>query len=106
MYKPITFMQPFPKKENAPDFSNPAVQQTFVQDTQDVKNLMQKELDVNQAEQVLLKQRILLMKTFVNDIPSSDPQYSMLLLQVQMDQIEMDELKNRELILIEKLSRT
>jgi hypothetical protein len=97
-------MQPFPKKENAPDFSKPEIQQAFVQSAQDSKSLMQKELDVNREEQVLLKQRISLMKTFVNDIPSSDPQYSMLLLQVQMDQIEMDELKNREILLIQQLS--
>ncbi len=97
-------MLPFPKKENTPDFSNPSVQQAFVQDTQDSKSLMQKELDVNRAEQVLLRQRISLMKGFINDIPSSDPQYSMLVLQVQMDQIEVDELKNRETLLIKNLS--
>lgn len=97
-------MLPFSKKENTPDFSKPEVQQAYVHDAQDSKSLMQKELDVNQAEQVLLKQRIALMKTLVNDLPSSDPQYSMLLLQVQMDQIEMDELKNREILLIQQLS--
>lgn len=97
-------MQPFPKKENAPDFSNPTVQQAFVQNTEDSKELMQKELDVNLAEQNLLKKRIELMKTFINDLPSSDPQYSMLVMQVQMDQVEVDELKNREILLIQKLS--
>lgn len=97
-------MHQFPKKENAPNFSNPAVQQAFVHETKDNKELMQKELDVNRAEQNLLKKRIELMKSFVNDIPSSDPQYSMLLTQVDMDQIEMDELKTREILLIQKLS--
>ena len=97
-------MQPFPNKENAPNFSNPAVRQAFVQETHSSKELMQKELDVNQAEQVLLKQRVELMKSFVNDLPSSDPQYSMLLIQVQMDQVEMDELKIRESFLIHKLT--
>ena len=97
-------MQPFPKKENAPDFSNPAVQQAFVQNTQTSKSLMQKELDTNQAEQVLLNKRIELMKSFVNDLPSSDPQYSMLLTQIQMDQLELDELKVRSTLLIQNLS--
>lgn len=97
-------MQPFPKKEEAPDFSKPIVQQSFIEDTHDSKALMQKELDVNQAEQVLLDKRIRLMKTLINDLPSSDPQYSMLLMQVQMDQVEMDELKMRETLLIQKLS--
>ncbi len=98
-------MQPFQKKENAPDFSNPLVQQAFIQDTHNSKDLIQKELDVNQAEQILLKKRILLMKDFINDLPSSDPQYSMLVIQVQMDQVEIDELKNREHLLTQKLSR-
>ncbi len=97
-------MQPFlPKKESAPNFSKPEIQQAFVQDIHDSKSLLQKELTVNQAEQVLLQQRIRMMKEFINDLPASDPQYSMLAAQVQMDQIEMDELKRRESSIIEKL---
>ncbi len=96
-------MQPFPKKE-APDFSKIDVQQSFVQQTHDSKELMQKELDVNQEEQILLDKRIRMMKTFLNDLPSSDPQYSMLAVQIQMDQVEMDELKVRETFLVQKLS--
>jgi hypothetical protein len=95
-------MNPFPK-ENAPDFSNPAVQQAFVQDTKESKTLIQKELDVNQAEQNLLQKRISLMKSFINDIPSSDPQYSMLAIQIEMDQVELDELKSREILLQDRL---
>lgn len=97
-------MNPFFKKENAPDFSDPAVQKAFVENTVDAKELLQKELDVNQAEQVLLKQRIQLAKSFVNDLPSYDPQHSTLLIQIQMDQIELDELKSRELFLIQELT--
>lgn len=98
-------MQPFlPKKESAPDFSNPAIQQEFVYDISDSKSLLQKELNINQAEQNLLQQRISMMKSFINDLPASDPQYSILLTQVQMDQIEMDELKTRETLLIQKIT--
>jgi hypothetical protein len=96
-------MQPFHKKDETPDFSNPSVQQSFVQETQDKKALMQKELDVNRQEQLLLQQRMAMMKSFVNDIPSSDPQYSMMVLQIDMDQIEIDELKARELALVQML---
>lgn len=91
-------------KENSSDFSKPEAQQAFVQNTQDSKSLLQKELDTNQAEQILLTRRIALMKTFINDLPSSDPQYSMLIAQVQMDQIELDELKTRAILLSQKLS--
>ena len=96
-------MNGFIKTNSSPDFSNPAVQKAFVEEAQDSKALMQKEFDVNQAEQNLLKKRIDLMKQLINDLPSSDPQYSMLLAQVQMDQIEMDELKVRETVLIQRL---
>lgn len=98
-------MDPFLNKENAPDFSLPAVRQEFVQNTHDAKSLLQKELDVNLAEQNLLKQRILLMNDFVNDLPSSDPQYSMLRIQVKMDQVELDELKVREGTLIQQIEK-
>lgn len=97
-------MQPFPKKDETPNFSNPNVQQTFVQQTHDSKSLMQKEIVVNQAEQNLLSKRIALMKQLINDLPSSDPQYSMLLMQVKMDQVELDELKIRETLLSQQLS--
>lgn len=97
-------MQPFPQKENAPDFSKPEVQQAFVQNTEDGRALLQKELSVNQAEQNLLVKRVQLMKGFVNDLPSSDPQYSMLLTQIQMDQIELDELRIRAQLLSQKLA--
>ncbi len=97
-------MDPFPKKEITPNFSNPSIQQSFVQDTHDSKTLMQKELDVNQTEQILLQKRVQMMKEFINDLPASDPQYSMMIAQLQMDQIEMDELKTREAFLVQKLS--
>jgi len=97
-------MQHFFKKETTPNFNNPAIQQAYVQDVHTSKTLMQKELDVNQTEQVLLQKRVQMMKEFINDLPASDPQYSMMVAQLQMDQIEMDELKTRETLLIQKLT--
>ncbi len=91
------------KKETTPDFINAKAQQAFVQDAQNGADLLHKEILVNLAEQNLLVERIRLMKEFVNDLPSSDPQYSMILTQVQMDQIELDELKRREDSIVEKI---
>lgn len=88
-------MQPFPKKE--PLF------ESFIQETKNSKALFQKELDVNQAEQNLLVKRIDLMKSSINELSADDPQYSMLIAQLQMDRLELDELKRRESLLIEKL---
>jgi len=97
-------MQPFPSKDNA-NLSNPAAAQAFVQEARDAHTLMQKELHVNQAEQTLLGKRISMMKEFMNDLPASDPQYSMLITAIQMDQIELDELKARELTLNQRLEK-
>ena len=83
------------KKESAPDFSNPEVQRHFVQMTHSNGELLHKELDVNHAQQTLLKQRIEMMTGFLNDLPAIDPHYNMLLTQMQMDRIELDELKKR-----------
>lgn len=98
-------MQPFPKKDPVPDFSKPSVQQSFAQDTHDAKTLMQKELDVNRAEQTLLQKRLQMARHLINELPESDPQYSLLIAQMQMDQIELDELKVRETLLTQKLEK-
>ena len=90
-------MQELPGKNNKP------YTQTFVQNTHDAKTLLQKELIVNHSEQTLLQKRIQLMRDFVGDLPSSDPQYNMILLAIQMDQVELHELKIRESSLLQKL---
>lgn len=87
-----------------PDFQNPSTQKSFIEETKSNIELLQKELQVNQAEQVLLEKRIQMMKEFANDLPASDPQYNMLLTAVQMDQIELDELKLRKSMLLTKIS--
>ena len=84
------------KKDLPPDFSKPDVRQSFVQGAHTAKELLQKELDINRAEQVLLKERVRLMNGFINDLPASDPQYGMLAAQAKRDQIELDELVRRE----------
>lgn len=96
-------MHSFPRKDDPPNFSNPSERESFVQDTENRKDLLQKELAVNLAEQNLLSKRIELMKSFLNDLPSSDPHYSMMAVQIKMDQIEMDELKAREALLQKQL---
>lgn len=97
-------MSLFPNKEPSPNFSDQTFQNQYVEDTKSGKELLQKELDVNQAEQELLKKRVSLMRDFLNDIPSSDPQYGMISTSLQMDLVELDELKARQEQLINRLS--
>ena len=84
------------KKDPSPDFSKPDTQKAYVQEAHNAPDLLHKEIDVNRAEQGLLIERIRLMTNLINDLPESDPEYIVLLTQTQMDQIELDELKQRE----------
>lgn len=87
---------PLYKKPADPSFQNVNDQNRFTQDTKSGKDLMIKELTVNRENQNLLEKRIAIMTEELNNIPSSDPQYSMMAIQIQMDKIELDELKIRE----------
>lgn len=93
---------PFQKKQ-LPDLSNPQNQQSYVNTARDPKSLLQKEIDINRAEQNLIKKRIDLLKSTINDIPSFSPQYASMLPQLEMDQIELDELKIREAEIIQEI---
>lgn len=96
---------PLYKKPEDANFTNPLAQQKFTDETQSSQELMQKEFDVNQVNQRLLEKRILIIEDTLNNIPSSDPQYSMLAAQLQMDKVELDELKIRSETLSRLLSK-
>ena len=96
-------MEPNFKKESAPDFSKPEIESAFVNDVQNAEDLLRKELDVNVGEQKLLQERIRMTNELINDIPKSDPQYGMLTIQRQMDQIELDELNRRKEAICQQL---
>lgn len=91
------------KKPEIPNFADPLVQQAFVAEIASQEELLQKEINVNLAEQSLVKRRMQLTKEFLEQLPIDDPQYSMLIAQIQMDQVELDELKGRELALSQKV---
>ena len=93
-------------KPETPDFANPNVQKVFVEAAHSSVDLIQKEIEVNKIEQLLLEKRIQMMREFINDVAASDPQYSMLVAAVQMDRIELDELRLREMVLVQKLSES
>jgi len=82
------------------------VNKEFVQSINSADSLLQKELIILHSEEGLLQQRLHLMKEFVNDLPSSDPQYNMIQTAIQMDQIELDELSIRKATLLHKFGTT
>ena len=89
--------------QNSPNRDNPKDPNSFTSDAKTSKELIQKELDVNRAEQNLLTKRMALMESLCNDLPDSDPHYSMMRTQIKMDLIELDELKVREAAMISQL---
>jgi hypothetical protein len=95
-------MQP-PNKERASDLSKTEDQLAYVLEAHNAEALLHKELDVNLAEQGLLNQRMKMSKIYLNDLPSTDPNYTSLATQTQMDLIELDELKRREELISDRL---
>lgn len=95
--------KPLFRKYETPNFQNLADQKAFMDGLKNGNDLIQNELSVNKSEQNLLNKRLDMVKDLINSLPASDPQYSMLLQQMHMDQIELDELKARAEALNSKL---
>jgi hypothetical protein len=93
-------MRELPKEQNQ---TLNSFEQAFVLGSTDAASLLQKELIVNHSEQILLKKRMQLMREFINDLPSIDPQYSMVAVAIEADQIELDELQRRADSLLQKM---
>ena len=56
-------------------------------------DLLKKEIDINEEEQILLKKRIFLMQDYMSELPSYDPTWVALDKQILIDQIQLDELR-------------
>lgn len=77
----------------------------FVQDIQSKKELLQKEIDVNQEAQSTLKKRMQVVKDFLATLAADDPQYSIVHIQIRKDQIELDELIQQEEGLLAQINK-
>jgi len=93
-------MKELPNKQNKRLNS---FEQAFILGNPDATSLLQKELTVNHSEQILLKKRMQLMQEFMNDLPSYDPQYSMIAVAIEADKIELDELQVRASLILQKI---
>lgn len=93
-------MEKQPRKQ-----TNHSFEPTFLFDDKasDARTFLQRELDVNHSEQTLLQKRVLLMKEFINDLPTTDSQYSMIATAIRADQVEIDELQRRASLLLQKI---
>lgn len=92
-------------RQPAFDLSKQQDQIAYVEKTYNAAELIHKELDVNHVEQELLQERIKTAKNLLNEFSSDDPNYSNLQMQAKMDQIELDEKKIREQLLVETLEK-
>ncbi len=93
------------ENQNKSDLIRKTFEQAYVYDLKNEKHLLQKELILLQTEQTLLNQRIQIMKSLANDLSAHDPQYSMILTTIKMDQIELDELATRKISLLGVLNK-
>ncbi len=66
-------------------------------------DILKQELDVNAQEQVLIKQRISTIEDYLKSVENSDPQYALMLSQIEMDKIFLDELIQKQEDLVSKL---
>ena len=79
----------------AEDYSNDFTINSLDEKTRQL-NLLKEELEVNLQEQILVNKRISLIKETFKTMPNTEGDYAILLTQVEMDQIQLDELKHRE----------
>lgn len=59
-------------------------------------DILKQELDLNIELQRIVEKRIKLLKETSLEIPNTQPEYAILSSQLEMDKIELDELKYRE----------
>lgn len=86
-----------------PQSNNKSFERSFVHDITTEEALIQKELLLIDSEESLLKQRIQVMKDFIKELPSKDPQYGMMEVAIDMDLIELDEYAAKRLLLLDRL---
>jgi hypothetical protein len=58
--------------------------------------LLKQELDVNLQQQAIVNKKLNLIKEVLKNLPNTTPEYAILLTQLEMEQIDLDELKYRE----------
>lgn len=80
-------------------------ERNYVKDITSKIELLHKELDVNREEQNLINQRIDTVKEFILELPATDPQYGIVHAQLRMDQVELDELRFQEEVLLDQINK-
>lgn len=91
--------------KNLPPNDDSFSEYEYVSDIGSAKELLQKEIDVNHEEQVVLKSKIDEIKNLLTSMTERDPQAPVYKTQLEMSEIELDELVNQERELVEKLRK-
>lgn len=88
--------KPLFKRNEDPSIASLQYQNQFIEEAKTPKDLVQKELTVNKLYQQEIQKRIHILKESIQKLPHHDPNISFFMTQLEMDRIELDELKIRE----------
>ncbi len=80
-------------------------QHAFAQNITDASSLITKEILVIESEEILLNQRINVLKDFLETLATDDPQYAMIRAAEEMDRIELSDLMVRKQLLLQQLPK-
>ena len=88
--------KPLFRKNEDPSIADLQYQNQIIEETKSPKDLVQKELTINKLYQQEIQKRIHILKESIKNLPQHDPNITFLMTQLEMDRIELDELKIRE----------
>jgi hypothetical protein len=58
-------------------------------------DILRKDLEVNTEEQVIINKKLMILQDTINETANTDPSYALIQTQINMNQIELDEIKIR-----------
>jgi hypothetical protein len=57
--------------------------------------ILKNDLEVNAEEQVIINKKLMILQDTINETPNTDPSFALIQTQINMNKIELDEIKIR-----------